>query len=178
MIFVFFLGIVISGCGQLSGTAKSVFFTDGRGYDRRIVNEDLQKISAAIKANPNKAQLFVARGFIYATLHKYSRAISDFEKAEKIDHKVDINCAERSSIYYLLTMAHKAYGNRKETFKYHDMQPGNKIDFGGGDSVSIKYMNDDSVACFLSNKPPLLRPFGYVWTVEYSLVANIRWHFF
>lgn len=147
---------ILIGCeGGLSNIEKSVFFTDRRGFDREIVNEDLHKLSDAIKSNPNNAELFVARGFIYAALHKYTDAISDFELAAKIDSDVDIRCSKHSSIYYLLTLVHRAQGNMTEAYKYYDMQPG-----------PVKSMHDEFVACFYSNKPPLLRPFGYVWHIE------------
>jgi len=74
---------------HLSDTGKSVFFTDHRGLDRELVDEDIQRLTEGISGDPKNARLFVSRGFIYAALTEFTKAIADFEEAARLNPNTD-----------------------------------------------------------------------------------------
>lgn len=183
--FVILSGLL--GCGEggrLSSTAKSNFFTDRRGFDPKIINEDVKRLTDAISSNPDNAQFFVSRGFIYAALNKYSSAISDFKKAEKINVSVATvapYAPAKNGVHYLLALAYWQKGNFKEAIKYFSKviaknpQHQKSHEYMKIVSQKLKGKNYQGrtfatyVMCFLSNEPPQLRPFGYVWEIRHAV---------
>ncbi len=70
--------------GKLDSFAKHSIFTNNMGYCEEIISEDLKKLGEAIKKNPQKGELYLARGFVYAAIYQFSNAIEDFSKAENL----------------------------------------------------------------------------------------------
>jgi len=124
------LAATIMSCGDqssqgkrrhLSDTGKSVFFTDRRPFDRELIDEDISRLSDAISQNPEDARLRVARGFIYAALTDFKRAIPDFEEAAQLDP--NINTADpygpkENPIIYLLALTYWQNGHLAEAIKH------------------------------------------------------------
>ena len=105
----------------LSDTGKSVFFTDHRGLDREIVDQDIQRLTEAISGSPEDARLFVARGFIYAALTEFSKAIEDFEKAGRFNPNTDTANPygpEKNGVDYLLGLAYWQNGSPEKGMGY------------------------------------------------------------
>jgi tetratricopeptide (TPR) repeat protein len=93
-----------------------VFFTDRRLFDQDLINEDIERLTAAIAQNPRDARLFVARGFIYAALTKFANAIPDFQQAARLDPEVSIASPygpEKSAVVYLTALAYWQNGDPK-----------------------------------------------------------------
>lgn len=115
--------ILLSGCsqeGRLDDFAKSLIFTDRRGYDQEIINEDISLLSQAIKREPNSGKLYLSRGFVYATIHEYSKAIEDFTKASLLEAPSvgAYNAPARNGATYWLGLAYWQRGDRQEGLKY------------------------------------------------------------
>ena len=94
---------------HLSNTGRSVFFTDRRGLDRELVDEDIQRLTDAISDSPEDSRLLVARGFIHAALTDFTKAIEDFEEATRLNPNTDAanpNGPDKNSVEYLLALAH------------------------------------------------------------------------
>jgi len=106
---------------HLSDTGKSVFFTDRRPFDRKLIDEDISRLSKAISENPKDARLWVARGFIHAALTDFKRAISDFEEAARLDPNTDTADPygpKKSAVLYLLALAYWQNGQPAEAIKH------------------------------------------------------------
>lgn len=128
-VLIMVLTIAVTGCNQspdgkrrkLSDTGKSVFFTDRRPFDRKLIDEDIQRLTEAISQSPQTSRLLVARGFIYAALTDFQKAIRDFEQAAAIDPNTDtadLRGPKKNGVHYLLALAHWQNGNLNEAIKY------------------------------------------------------------
>jgi tetratricopeptide (TPR) repeat protein len=128
-ILITILTIAVANCNQspdgkkrkLSDTGKRVFFTDRRPFDRKLIDEDIQRLTEAISQSPQTSRLLVARGFIYAALTDFQKAIRDFEQAAAIDPSTDIadpRGPKKNGVHYLLALAHWQNGNLNEAIKY------------------------------------------------------------
>jgi len=117
MALALIVGATITSCDSESGgarrrhlsdTGKSVFFTDHRGLDRKLVDEDIQRLTEAISGSPEDARLFVARGFSYAALTEFTKAIADFETATRLNPNIDTANPygpEKNGVDYLIALA-------------------------------------------------------------------------
>lgn len=106
---------------RLSDNGKSLFFTDRRPFDRELINQDISRLGDAISHNPKDARLRVARGFIYAALTDFKRAILDFEEAVRLDPNINtavIYGPWESAINYLLALAYWQNGYLMEAIKH------------------------------------------------------------
>lgn len=106
---------------HLSNTGKSVFFTDRRPFDYKLINADINRLSDAISENPKDARLRVARGFIYAALTDFKRAIPDFEEAAQLDpntNTADPYGPKENAAVYLLALACWQNGHTTEAIKH------------------------------------------------------------
>jgi tetratricopeptide (TPR) repeat protein len=99
---------------ELSDTGKSVFFTDRRPFDQDLINEDIERLTTGIARSPRDARLLVARGFIYAALTKFAKAIPDFDEAARLDPQVSIESPygpDKSGVTYLTALAYWQNGS-------------------------------------------------------------------
>lgn len=106
---------------HLSDTGKYLFFTDRRPFDRDLIDEDISRLSNAITENPKDARLRVARGFIYAALTDFKRAIPDFEEAVQMNpntETADPYGPKENSVVYLLALAYWQNGQPVEAIKH------------------------------------------------------------
>lgn len=127
---IFLIVATVMSCGErssqgkqryLSDTGKSVFFTDSRLFDRELIDEDISRLSDAISETPRDARLRVARGFIYAALTDFKRAISDFEEAARLDPNTDTADPygpNENAVIYLLALAYWQNGQPAEAIEH------------------------------------------------------------
>jgi len=105
----------------LSTTAKSVFFTDKRPFDINLISEDIDRFTRGLVSSPENSRLLVARGFIYAALNEFDRAIGDLELAAEINPNTNIAVPYgpgRNGVYYLLALAYWQSGKPEEAIYF------------------------------------------------------------
>lgn len=132
--------IAIVGCDRavgdrnrriLTDSGKSVFFTDHRPFDRKLIDEDVRRLSDAISASPQDARLFVARGFLYAALTEFDNAIRDFEQAAQIAPNTDTGDPlgpKKNGAQYLLALAHWQNGSATKAIEHFSLVVGKNPD--------------------------------------------------
>lgn len=223
----FIVGAIIAvsvgfiGCREqekLDSISKSVIFTDRRGYDQKIIDEDIRTLTQSINSDPNNATLYLARGFVYAAIHEYVKAVPDFQKAESLNNSIDIpavNTPHFGAPSYLLGLAYWQKGDLREALECLseaislDPQYAGSYYYRGmvywkmgdksaaiqdiakacnlekdnqrnklcqdtlaemqGKRVSSERIFGSFITCFLSNRPPQSRPFGYSWQVIHEV---------
>jgi tetratricopeptide (TPR) repeat protein len=206
----------------ISDIGRAHFFTDNRPFDKNLVDEDINILTNSLAKNPNDVQSLVSRGFIYAALTDFDGAMSDFQKAVKIDPNADTGdpyAPIKNQVYYLLALTEwqsgrtqdavkdfsrviEADGTHARTYFYRgmaslelgdrssavkDIEAASRMDNPAGgypDPMAVAYPGildeiegrpvrerivSSYVMCFLSNKPPQLRPFGYVWEIQHKV---------
>ncbi|MFA4937493.1 MAG: hypothetical protein WC575_04405 [Patescibacteria group bacterium] len=109
-----FIGCSIEG--DMDDMSKYMIFTDHRGFDEKIIIEDIKRLSQGIDANPKDAKMLLARGFVWASIHRYGKAIDDFKKAESLGDVPDafiLNTPVKKQACFLTSLAYWQDGDRK-----------------------------------------------------------------
>ena len=74
-----------TGSGSTRSPARGAYDEGVKQINARNYEGALENLSQAIRAEPNLAILYVARGSAYIGLRRYSDAASDYQRAQKLD---------------------------------------------------------------------------------------------
>src|SRR6185503_3364819 len=66
--------------------------------DHQSFQAGVEMVDAGLKAQPNAAQLYMARGVLYVQLADYEKAEDDFEKAERLDPTLGMSAAAQGML--------------------------------------------------------------------------------
>lgn len=110
MAMMVILGLITKAFGE-NNKDKTVY------TDFRISNQDMQNIlnfDNYIKANPNDAEIYKKRGYLYLKSGKYNEALMDFETASTINQS-------DAFLYHLISETYKAMNMQEEAKVYQKM---------------------------------------------------------
>lgn len=110
MAMIVILGLISKVYGE--NNKEKMLYTDFK-----ISNQDMQKIlnfENYIKANPNDAEIYKKRGYLYLKSGKYTEALLDFESASSINQS-------DAFLYHLISETYKAMEMYDEAKIYQKM---------------------------------------------------------
>lgn len=113
MAMMLILGLITKVYGE-NNKDKTIY------TDFRISNRDMQNIldfENYIKANPNDAEIYKKRGYLYLKSGKYTEALMDFESASAINQS-------DAFLYHLISETYKAMNKPEEAKVYQKMAQG------------------------------------------------------
>jgi tetratricopeptide (TPR) repeat protein len=113
MAMMLILGLIVKAYGE--NNKEKVVYTDFK-----ISNQDMQNIlnfETYIKLNPNDAEIYKKRGYLYLKSGNYAEALMDFEKASAINQS-------DAFLYHLISETYKAMNMDHEAKVYQKIAQG------------------------------------------------------